>query len=324
MTTVTHREFIKDIITDPTGSNFKIESFAVQPGNAATFPWLSTIAQNYEQYYVHGIQFLFRSSAGDNTTSGQAGNVVMAAEYNVNAPAYTNKQYMENSVGAKSTKQQNSMIFTMMHVDNVFFTRQGAIPTGDSLKFYDHSIFQISTQGFQGNNFNAGELWVAYKITFLKPQVPRALGGTPAFGRLVRLGAGTGGGVNNYNGVTAAGNAVGTIGITASGSPVNGLIITNVLVGNIYTITHHWVGTATGFVNPSYGAVGGGITRNLYAGALNSTAYGGTGGAAVTSATSEICVEATANTITLSFNAGTIPATSAVDILVRAVDPAAL
>jgi len=180
MTTIAHREFLTDIIggnLSGGSSEFKNQSFIVQPGNSATFPWGSTIAQNFEQYYVHAIQFFFRSSAGDNTTTGAAGNVILAMEYNVNSTPYPNKQYMENSAGGRSTKQQNSLGITAKIVDRILFTRTGAIPTGDSLKFYDHSIFQIATQGFPVPNFNAGELWVAYKITFLKPQIPRTLGG---------------------------------------------------------------------------------------------------------------------------------------------------
>lgn len=191
MTTVSHREFLRDITASATPNAFKIESFVVQPGLTDVFPWLSTIAQNYEQYYIHGIQFFFRSAAGDSTTSGAQGNVILAAEYNVNSSAYINKQYMENSEGAKSVKQSNSIGLTLKNVDRTLFTRNSVIPTGDSLKFYDHSIFQIATQGFPDANFNAGELWVAYKITFLKPQIPRNLGGNIETLAVQRVGTAT-------------------------------------------------------------------------------------------------------------------------------------
>lgn len=321
MTTVSHREFIKDIVSSATAGAFNNESFPIQPGNSLVFPWLSTIAQNYEQYYIHGIQFLFRSSAGDNTTTGAAGNVILAAEYNVNATAYTNKQFMENSVGAKSVKQQNSAIFTVATVDNVFFTRDGSIPANDSLKFYDHSIFQIATQGFPTASFNAGELWVAYKITFLKPQIPRVIGGTPEFGRLVRLGAGTAGGTANYYGTTATGNSNGSVSITVSGSPVNTVTLSNLSVGNVYVIYHHWFGAGTVFAAPTYGGYSAGIAlRNLYIGGTQPSAVGGGGN--TTNASSSLCIQANADVCSFSITGGTIPSASTLDVLVLSVDPA--
>lgn len=237
MPTIENREFLKDITTSATANTFNFETFLVQPSNTKTFPWLSTIAQCYDQYYIHGIEFFFRSAAGDNTTTGSAGTIILAAEYNVNASPYYSKQVMENSSGAISVKQQSNAILKLKEVDRVLFTRTQPVPAGDSTKFYDHSIFQIATTGFPASFGVVGELWVSYKISFAKPQIPRNLGGNMESTVLTRTGADS----TNRLG-TATTTVRGSVDLTVD---VNSVTISNVPTGGLYYFQFYWSGTST-------------------------------------------------------------------------------
>jgi len=104
---VCHREYLGDITGTTTFSN---RSYPLNPGNSKTFPWLSTIAQNYQQYKIHGIIFEFRPLITDFVTAGSPGVVVMATNYNANAAPYDTKQEMENSEFAVSVKPTNALI----------------------------------------------------------------------------------------------------------------------------------------------------------------------------------------------------------------------
>jgi len=53
-TVVAHSEFIKDIRGSTT---FSIDTFDINAGNAALFPWLSQIARNFEQVVWQGLVF---------------------------------------------------------------------------------------------------------------------------------------------------------------------------------------------------------------------------------------------------------------------------
>lgn len=190
---VMHREYIGDVITSSTIGGFKNDSYTINPGNDRTFPWLSTIAQNYEQYKIHGMIFMFKSTSGESvaSTNTALGTVIMATDYNVNAPAYRTKNEMEQSQFAQSFKSAASAIHGIECAKdeipiNAFYIRTGAVPANDSIKWYDLANFQIATQGFQAASVNIGEIWVSYLVEFLKPQVPFSIGGTVNSQRIVR------------------------------------------------------------------------------------------------------------------------------------------
>lgn len=185
---VCNREYIGDITTSGTIGAFKNEQFVINPGLGRTFPWLSTMAQQYEQYKVHGMVFEFKSTSGDSvaSTNTAIGTVILSTEYNVNASPYINKQYMENAQYAQSAKSSVNQLHGIECSNSdrpmqVLFTRTGNLTaSGDSLKWYDLANFQIATVGFQAANVVVGELWVSYNIEFFKPQIPKQIGGAIA------------------------------------------------------------------------------------------------------------------------------------------------
>ena len=59
---------------------FKIDSYLINAANPKTFPWLSQIAANYEQYDIEGMVF---SADALNSTKTALGTVMMATQYDV-------------------------------------------------------------------------------------------------------------------------------------------------------------------------------------------------------------------------------------------------
>jgi len=190
---IAHREYIGDLITSPTPGAFLNRTFSINPGQLETFPWLSTIAQNYEQYKIHGMVFYFKTTSGESvaSTNTALGTVIMATDYNVNAVPYASKSEMENSQFAQSLKPSISAMHGVecapseLPLKN-YYVRTGAIGASDSLKWYDTANFQIATQGFQAASVNIGEIWVTYIVEFFKPQIPRTFGGDIHSVRAVR------------------------------------------------------------------------------------------------------------------------------------------
>ena len=107
-TIVRHREYIKDITGPSVGAAFTLYSFPINPGNPKTFPWLSQIAANYDQYALLGCVFEFKSTASDFFSGGTigTGTIVLATDYDAADAPYSSKLEMENSQFCITTKPQ--------------------------------------------------------------------------------------------------------------------------------------------------------------------------------------------------------------------------
>lgn len=181
-TMITHREFICDVRSGPTvsgaGTLFDAQTFRINPTVSETFPWLSSIAECYEQYVVQGMVFEFKTTSATavSSTNTALGTVVLATQYNSLSPAFTSKQQMENYEFSQSTVPSNSVLHPIECDPNQ--TQCGGIfnmyiPGADAgdVRLYDIGRFSIATVGMQAANTVIGELWVSYKICLLKPRI---------------------------------------------------------------------------------------------------------------------------------------------------------
>lgn len=197
--TVNHREFISDVVAANYGL-FSYAAYALNPGVESTFPWLSSIAANFEQFQLNACSFHFVSTSADalTGTSTALGSVILSCDYNAANPPFTTKQQMENSCLTVSGKPSQDI---RMPVDcrsksgaplQQHFVRSGSTQVNQDIRFYDVGLFQIATTGGQqtsgkatmvdpytntnivGNNI--GELWIEYSITFFKPVLDNDIG----------------------------------------------------------------------------------------------------------------------------------------------------
>jgi len=175
---VCHREYLMDW----SGSTlFNLQSFPLNPGIGGTFPWLSTIAQNYQEYKFHGLIFEFKPLITDFVTGGAPGVVIMSTSYNADAPVFASKQEMENSEYAVSVKPTRDMIHGVECADHltplgIKYVRTGTVPQGQDLRLYDLGNFQFANQGSPTQLL--GEIWVSYCVEFFKPILPATVGGS--------------------------------------------------------------------------------------------------------------------------------------------------
>lgn len=170
-----HSEFLTNI----TGSvGFSIQSFAINPGLLRTFPWLSMVAKNYEDYEMHGLVFMYRPTSGTaiSSSSSALGVVVMSTQYDATDPPFFNKQQMESYEFASSVAPFKECIHPVecarrANVMDNLFLRSGPPPAGTDIRFCDMGNFQIATEGMQ-SAYTVGELWVSYDVSFSKPRIP--------------------------------------------------------------------------------------------------------------------------------------------------------
>jgi len=176
---VSHKEYLGNI----TGSiSFENSAFQLNPGLSSTFPWLSQIAQNYEEYTFNQLMFTYTSLLSDSTASGVIGSIIMTTNYNAGQPDFTTSADMLNNIGTVSARPIDGPIIHGIECDDTknvmssYFVRSGAVPDNQDIKTYDMGRYQIATEGMPEDNQLQGQLWVSYNIVLRKPKIFTAAG----------------------------------------------------------------------------------------------------------------------------------------------------
>lgn len=171
-----HREFLGDIVSSSTIGAFKIDSYSINPGLPASYPWLSNVVgSSFQQYRINGQTYEFRSMSADalNSTNTALGSVIMATDYDSPDATFTTKQQMENTEYGVSCKPSVNMMHAIECARgqtpvSELYIRAFANPVNTDLRLYDLGRFSIATVGCQAASVNLGELWVTYDIDAFK------------------------------------------------------------------------------------------------------------------------------------------------------------
>lgn len=175
-----HREYIGDV--SMAGAAFTTTQYAINPGLANLFPFLSSVADNFQEYSFRGLVFEYKSTSATALVSGTntaMGAVMLAAQYRADAPAFSNKTQLLNEMWSVDTVPSQNIVLpiecspaeTPIHQQ---YVRTGSV-TGDQ-KLYDLATLTVATSGGQAGQTNiVGELWVSYDIELFKPQVPSSI-----------------------------------------------------------------------------------------------------------------------------------------------------
>lgn len=183
--TFAHREFVTDVFTSV---DFANTGYLINPGNPQLFPWLSRIAQNYEEFEFLGLIFEFKSMSADavGSTNTGLGTLIMATDYDVVDANYATKQEMEIADFATSDAPCYHQIHPVecdpkQNVMKKMFVQTATTLAGypDDPRFSVLGNFQIAAVGAQSPS-RAGELWVSYHIRLSKPQLARGIAAQPA------------------------------------------------------------------------------------------------------------------------------------------------
>lgn len=186
--TLTHTEYIGEVLSGTANpSGFTSQTYGINAGNFACFPFLSTIANQFQEFDFHKLVFEYRPlvSESSSTTSGSLlsmGSVVMATQYDSSVGPYPNKQQMENSDFAISCKPSECMMHPIecSHSHNplgIFYTSPNTSTTNSGvsnadIRMQNLGLFQIASVGCPtagGNSVDLGELYCHYSVTLRKP-----------------------------------------------------------------------------------------------------------------------------------------------------------
>lgn len=165
-------------------SDFNNNVFPINPGLSEVFPWLSAIAQNYEQYRFNGLVFQFKSTSSDaiaSTTNLGLGQVILATDYNADSDPFVNDLQMLGSMFCNSDKPSRDILHAIEcapseTAQKLFYVRSGDVPSGADARLYDLGIFQLATLNMGADYTGMGTLWITYDVTFYKSVMNNQLG----------------------------------------------------------------------------------------------------------------------------------------------------
>jgi hypothetical protein len=170
---VKHRELIAEIA----GSvGFTVQSnFIINPGFATTFPWLSPIANQWEQYHFKELSFHYIGRC-PTTFSG---SIMLVPEYDILDADPTSKVQASTYLGAVEQSPWTNFSCrleskALQPMGPKKYVRSGPV-LGD-LKTYDGGKFLVISQG-QVDTAICGDLWVEYDLELYVPQSGSAQAG---------------------------------------------------------------------------------------------------------------------------------------------------
>lgn len=191
---ICHSEYIGELVSSGTTgtSNFVSQSYAINPANSGTFPWLSSTAINFQDYKFIKLVFEYRPLVSESTSTSAAtltsmGSVILATQYDSTLGPYINKNTMENSDFAISIKPSRKVLHAIeckprFNPLGVLYTSgQGSLTqgaNGSDIRMQNLGIFQIASCNIpiaSNTALDLGEIWVHYEVELYKPQLNAGL-----------------------------------------------------------------------------------------------------------------------------------------------------
>jgi len=172
MTRIVHRE----LVTPITGTvAFTVaNTLALNPGIAATFPWLSTQAVGWESYRFNSLKFCYYTRA----STADRGSVMLVPDYDAADSAPSSEQvasaYVNTVENAPWVEEFTCPLdpAAMLEGHDRKYIRTGTLSANLDIKTYDGgNLFVITTDGAA---VNWGKLWVEYDVSLFTPQLPSA------------------------------------------------------------------------------------------------------------------------------------------------------
>jgi len=193
---ITRREALGPVLSSGT---FSANSYAINPGNNRTFPWLSKIAAAFEFYKFRRLAFVYMTTSGQavSGTNPAIGQVLMATNYDPVDVQFTSATQMENYDGCvRGIASANCS-----HIVDLGARKLGSAPVkeryvlvgdqpyGTDIRFYDVGTMTIATQGEPATGNQVGELFVMYEIELYKPKDETPFGQTLPSAHMWTVGA---------------------------------------------------------------------------------------------------------------------------------------
>lgn len=183
--TITHRERVADIIA-ASDSKFHVNEFRINPGIERTFPWLSQLAANYEEYEFEQLVFEYEGHqmVGLKNTLDLQGQIMCATQFNTRAKAFTDRHEIMAYPHANHTTLNGRLAHGVeadpgkISGEGHKYIRLGGLETDDDMRDYDHAKFTLAQNNVPSDLYDkeVGQLFVYYTVRLFKPKLAAGRG----------------------------------------------------------------------------------------------------------------------------------------------------
>jgi hypothetical protein len=189
---VKHRELVTNISGTSSAAFVLANTFALNPGIQATFPWLSTMAQNWETYRFRKLRFCYYTRTGSTTV----GSVVFCPDYDAADAAPANESLASTFKDVQEDVPWKDIITPLSPIpldqpQSRKYIRTGALAANLDIKTYDAgNLFVFTVDSAAAAAW--GKLWVEYEVDLFTPQSQSSIPVGVAGGSFVKGGSATG------------------------------------------------------------------------------------------------------------------------------------
>jgi hypothetical protein len=167
-------ETIGVIASNDSASFGVLATYAINPGNATTFPLLSDVAQIYEKYEFEYVEFYTIPEVSGFATGGQTGSYSLSPCFDAakGAPgSYTAALDLcarqPAAIDSPDEPLTYYATYNQMHDDEkVKYVRTGQLPGQGDIHTYDAGNLFVCAEGLSATQFNVARLCVRYKCHF--------------------------------------------------------------------------------------------------------------------------------------------------------------
>lgn len=169
---ITHKEYLGNVMGS---TEFVAKSYELNPGLSDTFPWLSGIARNYQQYRINGMifQYVSTSAFALGSTNSALGKVILATNYNSEDPDFTTTVQMLATQFSTYCRPADSIMHAIECArsevaQNLLYVRTDLDDSSKDKRITDLGFTTVAREGMQSTS-EVGGLWISYDITLMKP-----------------------------------------------------------------------------------------------------------------------------------------------------------
>jgi len=168
------REFVQDVYMSTV---FTSTYFALNPSDTTTFPWLSQVAKNFEQFKFLGLSFGFRSTTANAIAAGSPamGTVMLCTQYDEFDAPISTKVAANNALFSVSCKPSESMLHPVecdpeQTPSQPLYTGVNEMLVARDSRLNYMGFTSLSAVGGSAL-YVCGELWVTYDVMLYKPMI---------------------------------------------------------------------------------------------------------------------------------------------------------
>jgi hypothetical protein len=162
---IKHREYVGTVSGSTT---FNCSSYPINPGLNSVFPWLNSIAANYDKYRFRSLKFDYVPAV----SSATVGRITLAFNYNAGDSIPVSKQQIFSVAPNEEQAVWCPLSMNVPTISETLYTREYLVQ-GQDIKTFDIGQLLLATDLCAGSGI-IGELYVEYEIAFQKPH-PQSL-----------------------------------------------------------------------------------------------------------------------------------------------------